>query len=365
MRRLLLRRAERENARLGPMQSKKCRAHFRTRSRSDTSEKNAPASHERGVALLVVILLVAFMASLAVAVLDDIRFGQRRVVNARSADQARWYAIGAESLARAQIAQLLEAQPDRLTLAGDWNGRVFRFPVEGGAISLRVRDATACFNLNSVVTGSVVLAPRVLGQRQLVALLRALEVSETEAATLVASITDWIDTDQDVSPLGAEDREYQAMVPPYRTSGHLLSEVSELRAIRAVTPALYSRLRPFVCALPTSELSPINVNTLGLEQLPVLAGLIENKLPLSQLRTLLRGRPATGWASKSEFWSEALLRNVPIETESKSQIALTTRFFFMEARVVYGETETVLTSLIGALPGARLQMLDRRWTREE
>lgn len=323
------------------------------------------ASHERGVALLVVLLLVAFMATLAVAVLDDIRFGQRRVINARSADQARWYALGAEALARAQIAQLLKAQPDRLTLAGDWNGREFRFPVEGGAISLRVRDSTTCFNLNSVVTGTKVLVPRLIGQRQFAALLRALGVSETEAAGVVASITDWIDTDEDVSPFGAEDREYLALVLPYRTSGRLLSEVSELRAIRAMTPALYAKLRPYVCALPTSELSPINVNTLNSDQLPVLAGLIENKLTVSQLRTLLRDRPALGWDSKSEFWGEALLRNVPIETESKSQIALTTRFFSLEALVVFGETETVLSSLIEVLPGARLVMLDRRWTSEE
>lgn len=324
-----------------------------------------PAEHERGVALLVVLLLVAFMATLAVAVLDDIRFGQRRVVNARSADQARWYALGAESLARAQIGQLLTAQPDRLTLAGNWNGRIFRFPVDGGAISVRVRDGTTCFNLNSLVTGAAVLEPRSIGQRQFAALLRALDVPETEAIGLVAAVTDWIDTDQETSALGAEDRDYQALVPPYRTSGRLLSEVSELRAIRSMTPALYAKLRPYVCALPTSELSPINVNTLGPDQLPVLAALVENKLGLGQLALLLRDRPALGWTSKSEFWSEALLRDVPVETESKAQIALTTRFFSLEALVVYGETETVLSSLIEVLPGVRLKMLDRRWTREE
>lgn len=323
------------------------------------------ARHERGVALLVVLLLVAFMSTLAVAVLDDIRFGQRRVVNARGADQARWYALGAEALARAQIEQLLAAQPERLTLAGDWNNRVFQFPVEGGAISLRVRDSTTCFNLNSVVMGSTVLEARKIGQRQFMALLRALEVPEAEATSLVATVTDWIDSDQLASSLGAEDREYLAAPIAYRTSGRLLSEVSELRAIRAVTPALYAKIRPFVCALPTSELSPINVNTLDIEHLPVLAGLVENKLALSQLRMLLRDRPVLGWGSKSGFWSEVLVRDVPLETESKAQIALTTRFFSLEARVVYADTDTVLSSLIEVLPGPRLQMLDRRWTSEE
>lgn len=323
------------------------------------------ARHERGVALLVVLLLVAFMATLAVAVLDDIRFGQRRLLNARGADQARWYALGAEALARAQIEKVLAAQPDRLTLAGNWNGRSFQFPVEGGGITMRVRDATLCFNLNSLVTGGNVLEAKKIAQRQFAAMLRALDLTEAEALSLTASITDWMDTDQDVSALGAEDQDYQSLPLPYRTSGALLSEVSELRAVRAITPAIYAKLRPYVCTLPTNELSPINVNTLSLDQAPVLAGLVENKLALAQLRSLLANRPRAGWGSKSEFWSEALLRNVPVETESKSQIALTSRFFTLEARVVYGETETVLSSLIEVLPGMRLRMLDRRWTSEE
>lgn len=323
------------------------------------------ASHERGVALLVVLLLVAFMATLAVAVLDDIRFGQRRVTNARGADQGRWYALGAEALARAQLEQVLLAQPERLTLAGDWNNRAFVFPVEGGAITVRVRDSTTCFNLNSLVSGSNVLEARKLGQRQFIAMLRALDIPEGQAIGLSAAVTDWMDSDQEVSALGAEDDAYLALATPYRTSGRLLSEVSELRAIQAMTPALYTKIRPFVCALPTNELSPINVNTLSLEQVPILAGLVENKLALSQLRSILRDRPVPGWGSKSEFWSEALLRTLPVETESKSQIALTTRFFSLEARVVYLDTETALSGLIEVLPGPRLRVLDRRWTSEE
>ncbi len=323
------------------------------------------ARHERGLALLVVLLLVAFMSILAVAVLDDIRFGQRRLLNARGADQGRWYALGAEALARAQIAQILAAQPDRLTLAGDWNGRNFRFPVEGGGITLRVRDGTTCFNLNSLVTGVNVLEARRIGQRQFTSLLLALGLGEADAQSLTAALTDWIDTDQVVSPLGAEDQDYQSLPLPYRTSGSLLSEVSELRAVRGMSPAIYAKLRPYICALPRNELSPINVNTLLPDQAPVLAGLVENKLPLAQLRSLLANRPRAGWGSKSEFWSEALLRNVPVETESKSQVAVTSRFFTLEARVVYFETETVLSSLIEVLPGARLRMLDRRWTSEE
>ena len=51
--------------------------------------------HEEGVALMTVLLLVAVMSTLAVGILDDIRFSLRRTENARNVGQAQWYALGA------------------------------------------------------------------------------------------------------------------------------------------------------------------------------------------------------------------------------------------------------------------------------
>src|SRR3546814_13814786 len=58
---------------------------------------------QKGVALLTVLLLVAVMSVLVMGMLDDIRFGLRRASNAQAMAQAQWYALGAESLAMAQI----------------------------------------------------------------------------------------------------------------------------------------------------------------------------------------------------------------------------------------------------------------------
>ena len=77
---------------------------------------------EEGAALLTVLLLVAVMSALAVGVLDDIRFGLKRTANAETIGQAQWYALGAETVARARLARLA-AQDALRTPAGDWNGR--------------------------------------------------------------------------------------------------------------------------------------------------------------------------------------------------------------------------------------------------
>ena len=133
------------------------------------------ARRQRGVALLTVLLLVAVMAVLVVAMLDDIRFGLRRAGNAQAVAQARWHALGAEALAMAQIERLARRDPGVTTLTGGWNGRSFLFPVDDGVIRATLSDATACFNLNSVVHGAGELFTRhETGIAQYQALLLAL-----------------------------------------------------------------------------------------------------------------------------------------------------------------------------------------------
>src|SRR3546814_1452512 len=67
--------------------------------------------------------------------------------------QAQWYALGAESLAMAQIDRLSTRAGAQAGLAG-LEQRPLVFPIEHGMIRARLSDATACFNLNSVVEGT-------------------------------------------------------------------------------------------------------------------------------------------------------------------------------------------------------------------
>src|SRR3546814_11535316 len=85
-------------------------------------------------------------------------------------------------------------------------------------IRARLSDATACFNLNSVVEGTGELwQRRESGSRQFTALLRALDVPQVQADGLVDSLVDWIDSDQAPGPAGAEDASYLVRDPAYRT----------------------------------------------------------------------------------------------------------------------------------------------------
>ncbi|MCF8504943.1 MAG: type II secretion system minor pseudopilin GspK [Caulobacter sp.] len=320
---------------------------------------------EKGVALLTVLLLVAVMSVIAVAVLDDVRFGLRRAANARSMGQAQWYGLGAEELARVRVARLSLASPERTTLQGDWNGRPFQFPVDHGAIEARISDAVGCFNLNSLAERQGDrLVRRADGERQFITLLGGLGLNEPRAVILASNIGDWIDTD-DVSESGAEDLDYARMDKPYRTSGTLLSEVSEIRAVRGVTPDIYRLIRPYICALPTTDLSPINVNTLPVDRAILITMITSGAVPVEAAARLIAARSDAGWPDVQAFWNEPMLADLVPADPVRNQVSVRTRFFTLDADITFAGASATLNSLFELQSAGSVKLVARRWTRDE
>ena len=319
---------------------------------------------EEGAALLTVLLMVAVIGVIAMGVLEDIRFGLRRSFNAQAGGQARWYALGGEQMARSRIDQLLARDAGKTSLEGDWNGRAVEFPIEGGAIQARVTDATGCFNLNSVVEADQgePFRRRELGVRQLASLMTLLGVSNGQ--DLAESLAQWIDSN-DIGPAGLEDDGYVAAGVPHRTAGGPLAEVSELRAVRGFDARTYAVLRPYVCALPTTDLSPINVNTLPESRATLLSAITLGAVPPENARRVIAARPAGGWSDLEAFWGQqALAGGAPVDGV-RDQIRFRTRYFSLESRVGLAGGETFMTSLFEAGPTNRVRLVARRWTLED
>ncbi|WP_380877378.1 type II secretion system protein K [Sphingomonas sp. DBB INV C78] len=325
-----------------------------------------PPEKERGGALLTVLLLVAIMSALSVVALERLRLSTRLSANGAAADQARAYAIGAEAMALDKIAVLSGRDTGMTTLAGGWHGRPFAVPLPGGIVTATLTDGGNCFNLNSVVEGLVAgdYAPREVGIRQFIALMRALGIEPAEARRVAASLVDWIDADSAPNPDGAEDDYYMQAATPYRAANTLLGDVSELRAVAGVTPEIYKQLRPWICALPNTELSPINVNTLSLDQAPLVVMLIPDQLDMPRARQILTERPAAGWSSTVDFWKLPALEALTPDMEVQSQTQLRTRWFNLALDVEIGGAQVNETALIdGGLVPARL--VARKWGSDE
>jgi general secretion pathway protein K len=323
-------------------------------------------TRREGMALLMVLLLVGVMSAIAVLVLDDVRFSTRRVSNTETGSMAQWYGISAERLARRHIRRLHEANLGRTPIEPVWDGRVFTFPIESGAVQVTLRDGQSCFNLNSVVQGTPgALIARETGISQLVLLARGLGLAEPQARTVANSLADWIDSDDVSRPFGGEDGAYAGLTRPLRTSGALMVEASELRTVRGVDPAAYRTLRPFICALPTADLSPLNPNTLAPADAPLLAMLGDGVISLSAAREAIASRPTGGWDNLAAFWSIPALRQTGPPGQWREQLTLRTRFFDFHAEVAHADATAVRTGLFEIALDNRIRTVISRWIPED
>ena len=328
---------------------------------------------ERGAALLTVLLLVAVMAVIAATALDRLTLATRIAGSAAAVDQGRAYTFAAEQIALRRVADLVGRDPAKLTLAGDWLGRDFVLPLPGGQGTARLSDANNCFNLNSLVAETVPgrLTQRTGGVRQFGELMTLLGVNEQEAKAVAGAAADWIDSDTSDGPFGAEDGVYRSSEGGYLAANRKMVDVSELRAVRGVTPKLYDRLLPWICVLPVADPVKLNVNTLAPEQAPLLAMLLPGELTIGDARAALAARPAGGYGSSVRFWESGALGRLDPPDDAAEQAGVTSRWLALTTNVTMGDGQLTANSLIdanGGAPTAGLappQIVGRDWGEDD
>lgn len=310
-----------------------------------------PRKSETGAALLAVLMLVAVIGVIAAASLERMKIATRQSINMAAIDQARAYGFAAESVALSRVADLVGRDPGKTTLDGDWQGREIPFPIDGGTATAKLLDGGNCFNLNSVVTGDVStrLGARPVAIEQFAALMIILGIQPNDARLLSLALADWVDSDSTPLSGGAEDGSYARAEIPYRTANTLMVDASEIRLLAGMTPEIYATIRPWVCALPITELSPINVNTLLPAQAPLVAMLIPGKLNLQIAKQMIDERPQGGYGSVVNFWSLPAKSGITPSPEILAQTQVKTRWFALDLSIELAGAELRETALVDAL----------------
>jgi len=219
---------------------------------------------QRGVALIVAVLLVALATLIVASLIDTTDLALARTRNAVREQQAHAYARGLETWALDWLRRDQNEEPGIDSNGDIWARPLPPLDVQGGRIGGRLRDLNGCFNLNHLVVNGVEDA---LARRRFDRLLRALKLPPEIADAVV----DYADADNESGPRGAEDMAYLLASPPRRAANQPFAHLSELRLVRGVDEAAFRTLEAHVCANP--EASPINVNT---ATPPVLMSLVEN-----------------------------------------------------------------------------------------
>lgn len=312
-------------------------------------QPNIPAS-ERGAALLSILLLVAILSVIAATMLDRVILSTKLSGNGQLMRQARLLAYAAEDIALARLADLRAADAAQTTMAGGWLATPRRFQLPGGTISATVHDSSNCFNLNSLVQdGEGGLAINPIGRDQFVSLMSALSIPENSSRPIAAAAVDWADSDNSTQPGGAEDSDYLGSAQSYLAANRLFAHKSELRSVKNVTPAIYAKLSPFLCALPVASLSPLNPNTLLPEQAPLLAMLYPSGgMTINTARSILAKRPGGGYGSVLRFWESFGAQSAKPIQMVQDQVKMTSNWFRLDLAVTSGDIELRETALIAA-----------------
>ena len=215
----------------------------------------------RGAAIILAMLLAALAATIAATLL----WQQQRWI---SDHEHRRDQVQAQALAMAGVQWARQIIYDNApggapVHAGQpWALRLPAIPLENGSISGYLVDAQSRINVNNLA----IAANRPATRAALSRLVAALGLPD---ATLDA-FTDWVDDDDRITaPGGAEDAWYLAQASPGLAANAPVTRASELMAVRGVSIALLTALRPFVGALdaPTA----VNVNTASPEVLAAVA----------------------------------------------------------------------------------------------
>jgi general secretion pathway protein K len=218
------------------------------------------AGRQRGVALILAVLMVALAAILAVNVSFKFYLDQRRAATTFALEQAFEIGKGAEAWA-AEILVEDAGSSKRDDLSEKWATPLPPLPIDGGEIQGQLLDLQGRFNLNSLLEQDPQNPQQVrvnqYAYQQLKRLLELLKLEEEWADKIV----DWIDPDNNpIGSNGAEDPIYTAQTPPYRAANTGMTRVSELLNLPGFGIERYRVLAPHVAALP-ANVNVINVCT--------------------------------------------------------------------------------------------------------
>ena len=205
-----------------------------------------PPRSQRGIALLVAVLLVALGTILATTIAYENAMTFRRGGATYAFDQALLVQQAAEALAAYGLRLAHQADAQHTYPSQGWGQPVG--PVEvvpGVMLTAQLEDLQGRFNLNNLVKeDGTPDTTQVTAFQQLLVMLGL----EPKWAPLMV---DWIDRDIVPSiPDGAEDSVYMGQVPPYRTPNRYITSASELLALPGFGRDRYVTLAPYVTALP-------------------------------------------------------------------------------------------------------------------
>ena len=309
-------------------------------------------THEKGVAVIMVLLVLAIVAVTTAALVKRHQFNQAMASQVIHLGQAKAHIQGAEHWAQHLLQQ--DRQDNNIDHLGEaWAQVALPMPVEQGFVSGWMVDLQGKFNLNSLVNGNQVHEPSV-------AVFERLLKQHQLDPQLSVYLADWIDTNVETEQGTLEDAYYLALPVPYRSANQALLDSSELGLVRGFDATTVGLLKPYITALPFT--SQINVNSANV-------GIVEamsESITQTKAQQLVTRRKLNYWRNVGAFVDAALgpkSANNQAQWESLAKIAtLSSGYFGLHIGAQFGVGKTHLESTLHRSDNGTVTVVSRIYT---
>ena len=383
------------------------------------------AKTQLGMALITVLFVIALTVIVAVDMSMRLQLQVSRTTNMTSNRQAYWYAVSAEELVKQTIKRINTEKDSRTThihSGQEWAQQGIEFPVDGGTIGGELTDLQACFNLNALASdkpdesqagGTQLGSPTAGGgvpkagggptpprggssgtrnpggasssggataastnpkRRQGITyamevfqrLLEQLEVdqiAEVPSEYLMQRAKDWVDSDgMQTGGGGMEEDDYRGLEIPYLAANTLMASESELRMIGDFSPAVYAKIKPYICVIPGSTKLKININTVKAEQAELISAMFDG-LSVEDAKAIISGGQPDGYEKVSDFLDRSEFTRIEqgVKDEAQQYFDVTTQYFALKAQSSYGDSKFYLNSKLQVNESKQVTVIARRF----
>ena len=242
--------------------------------------------NERGVALILTILIISLMVGLTLHFNSAMRTELHAAVNlkdgvwlecaARSGFDYAQAVLYEDGLEQRPYDSLLEPWADSKLLSHGAGSML-----EEGGIEVRIEDHSGRIQINRLIVQNGGYDPV---QKAILTRFLSLEVfglDAEEVGNIVDAIKDWIDPDNEVTGFGAESAYYRTLERPYACRNAPLESLEELLYVRGITAELFygTAGRPGISRyLTVYGPGTININTADPLVLLSLSPLLDAKM---------------------------------------------------------------------------------------
>ncbi len=283
---------------------------------SQSQSLSGGKAQQHGVVLVSALLVLAIVAVLAYAMIEQTQQMLEKSAAREQSTQAKAFADGMFGYALLALARERQESGNIDSRAEAWAQALPSFPIPRGAVGGTLDDQNGRINVNTLAKSGADASETLSRLERLLAILRL-------DPSLAKRIADAIDADSN-SDGGGEDATLMGNDLPLRAPNRQLAHISEIAPV--IGEAAYQRLAPYICAIDRQ--APLNINTASVVVLQSLAPNMTR-----DLAERMHARGQANYPDISGFVTELSQAGVTLDGEQQRLLAVISTHFLAQANV--------------------------------